>query len=421
MKSDTTPLLNKHMNKHNIFKCLIAAFLVFLLAAVFNARGEYQRKAEKERQLRAVFVQKEIEWQGLSLKLRREIERFRGVSGVVIKDMEFGFEFAHNENELFPSASISKVPIMAAAYKAEQEGVLDLSKEVELKDKDKLSGSGALKAMPSGKFFTVEELIKRMISESDNTATNMITNILGLGYINSAIESFGLTNSRLSRKVADYTARGKGLENYTTARDMASILDEIYDGRLVSEEASVKCMEFLLEQKVKDRLPRYLPAEVKVAHKTGLEKGVCHDVGIVLDPGSDFIICVLTKHSNSNSIPSKKFIARLALLVYEKGKEPGLNIPEEPLIEGEPLMAEETLMEEQPKREDAPKELSAKEMQILLKNKGLYSGSIDGNIGPKTRAAIREFQKISGLKADGVVGEKTMKELLKNAPTTVQQ
>ena len=383
------------MKFSSIFKHLAVIFFIVLAAFVFFVRDEHIKNAEKEREIAAFYAQKETEWQNLSLKLRSEINRFRGTSGIFIKDLKFAFEFTHNENELFPSASLAKIPIMAAAFKAEHEGILDLGLEVRLNNSDKMPGAGTLKSMSAGTVFTFKELLGLMVSISDNTATNMVTRVLGIEYINDAIKEFGLQNSRLNRRVADYDAREIGIENYTTPRDMALILEDMYRGKLVSEDASQDCLDLLLDPRSRDRIPKYLPENIRAVHKTGLERGVCHDAGIVFDPRGDFLICVLTRHSDPNSIPSKNFIARIAKLVYERHNPENTQTADD----GAKSQAIEDKMPEP--------EFDTRAIQTFLRDIGLYKGAIDGIIGPRTRDAVKEFQRDSGLTPDGIVGEKT--------------
>ena len=171
--------------------------------------------------------------------------------------------------------------------------------------------------MPVGTTFNVERLIGLMIYDSDNTATNIVTNLVGTGYLNNAFKSFGLKNTNLSRKIADYRLRDKGIENYTTAEDMAFLLERIYRRSLGNKNVSDQCISMLKLTRINDRIPKYLPSEISIAHKTGLENGVCHDAGIVFTRKGDFIVVVLTKHTNSNSAPSKEFIARISLHAYK--------------------------------------------------------------------------------------------------------
>ncbi|MFH1640819.1 MAG: serine hydrolase [Candidatus Omnitrophota bacterium] len=255
-------------------------------------------------------------WIGLTEKLLNEIKQFKGEAGVVIKDLETGWEFSYGQESLFPSASLAKIPVMSACFLAARDGKIRLKRSVTLKSYDKLTGSGMLKDMHAGISFTLEELIGLMIYDSDNTATGMITNIMGIDYLNEAFKTLGLRDTNLSRKIADYHSRNKGIENFTTAKDTAYILENIYRKTLIDKGVSEKCLSLLKLCRTNDRIPRYLPAELAVAHKTGLERGVCHDAGIVYTPKGDFLICVLTKHANPDSVLAKEFIAKLALYTY---------------------------------------------------------------------------------------------------------
>ncbi|KPK97969.1 MAG: hypothetical protein AMJ95_06555 [Omnitrophica WOR_2 bacterium SM23_72] len=255
-------------------------------------------------------------WSKLSQEISQEISQFKGKVGIVIKDLDKDWELFYNKQMLFPSASLAKVPLMAASFLAAQEGRLKLERNVKLKSSDKFSGSGILKDMHPGVEFSVEELIGLMIYDSDNTATNMVTGMVGINYLNNFFKNIGLKNTNLARRIADYSSRKRGIENYTTAEDMAWILEKIYRKTLINKDISERCLKLLKLQRYNDRIPKYLPVELTIAHKTGLERGICHDTGIVYTPKGDFLICVLTKHENANSVPSKEFIAKISLYVY---------------------------------------------------------------------------------------------------------
>lgn len=263
-----------------------------------------------------VFNQRKAAWMALRQELSRQIRGFNGEAGVVIKDLRFDWELAYQKNKLFPSASLAKVPIMCACFLAAEEGLLRLDRQVTLKTSDKLAGSGILKDVRPGTVFTVEELIGLMIYDSDNTATNILTNLVGIDYLNRAFNRLGLEHTDLSRRVADYRLRDRGIENYTTAGDIALLLERIYRRQLLNKKLSEQCLKVLKLQRVNDRIPRNLPVEVAVAHKTGLERNVCHDAGIVFGANGDLLICILTKHNNPNALFAKDFIAQLAQEAY---------------------------------------------------------------------------------------------------------
>lgn len=297
---------------------ILVLFLVIIPIISIGAYFGYTKyKNIQEERARQILLERRITaWKLLRVTLEKEIRNFKGEAGIVIKDLSKNWELSFNKDNLFPSASLAKIPIMSACFLAAEEGRLKLERNVALKSSDKLSGSGILKDAHPGTTFTVEELIGLMIYDSDNTASNILTNMVGIDYLNNSFKAFGLKNTNLTRKVADFYSRDKGIENYTTAEDMASILEQIYRRSLVNKDVSEKCLKLLKLQRVNDRIPKYLPVDVTVAHKTGLERSVCHDVGIVFTCKGVFLICVLTKHANSNSVPSKEFIAKVASPVY---------------------------------------------------------------------------------------------------------
>ena len=126
-----------------------------------------------------------------------------------------------------------------------------------------------------------------------------------------------MANTNLSRKMMDFSERRAGIENCTTADDIAYILDKIYHQELINNDISKKCLGLLKLQKIKDRIPAKLPPDTVVAHKTGLERGICHDAGIVFTDKGNFLICVLTRHKNKTSRLAKKFIAQISFLTYK--------------------------------------------------------------------------------------------------------
>ena len=125
---------------------------------------------------------------------------------------------------------------------------------------------------------------------------------------------FGLKITNMDRSIMDLRARRKGIENYTTAREMGELLDKIYTGELVSKRASGEMLAILRNQQIADRIPKYLPKELVIAHKTGLMRNSCHDAGIVFTQNGDFIVVVLTEKIRAKT--AKKLIAGIAYKAY---------------------------------------------------------------------------------------------------------
>jgi beta-lactamase class A len=343
------------IGKKNLRIILIGILLICGSCLICRCYGYFQEAKIRQ----DVFKRKKAAWQELKQELTKKIVNFKGEAGIVVKDLQFDWEISFNKDKLFPSASLVKMPIMAACFLAAQEGKIRLDRQVVLKNSDKLSGSGILKDVRPGATFTVAELIGLMIYDSDNTAANILTGMVGIDYLNRVFGSLGLKHTNLSRRIADFNLRDRGIENYTTAQDIAWLLEQIYSRTLIHSTAvkscplgpgmnmpssvsilskprakargveglinrqiSESCLQVLKLQRVNDRIPRYLPLDTTVAHKTGLERGVCHDAGIILSRKGDFIICVLTKHENIDAIASKNFIAQVAMTIDTYSKLP---------------------------------------------------------------------------------------------------
>ena len=251
-------------------------------------------------------------WEILENKIKKDSDAFNGQVGIIVKDLKRGWLISINQDKLFPSASLVKIPIMAACFFAADEGKIKLDENLELKTEDKASGLGILKEAPLGARFTIKKLIELMISESDNTATNMLIDRLGFDYLNDCFKKLGLKDTNIYRAMLDFKSRKEGRENFITALDLANLLEGIYNKRLINRTYSGMCLEFLKKQRIRDRIPARLPPDIVTAHKTGLERGICHDVGIIFAPKGSFLICVLTQHNQKTSKPAKEFIAQIA-------------------------------------------------------------------------------------------------------------
>jgi beta-lactamase class A len=297
-------------------KILPAILILSLLAAGVHFSIQAYNGYQEVRQKKILLEKRKDAWAALRKKLGNEVKNFDGEVSLVVKDFSTGLEIDFDKDKQLPSASLAKVPIMAACFYAVAEGRLKLDEKITLKRAQKVPGSGVLKNEKPGKDYTIEELMEFMISESDNTAANMLTERLGMDYLNGCFKRMGLKSTNLSRVMMDFESRKMGIENYTTAADMALLLEKMYRGKLLNAAVSRKCLTILAGQKVKDRIPKKLPHSTVVAHKTGLEKGVCHDVGIVYTKKGNFLIAALTRHKSKTARDAKNLIADISLDTY---------------------------------------------------------------------------------------------------------
>lgn len=296
---------------------LVAVISISALAGAVYLSARIYSSHQKAVQRRILVRARREAFANLDKEIRDEIKKFNGTAAFVIKDLDTGVEISFNRDVRMPSASMAKVPIMAVLFFAAAEGRIRLDETMSVKESYKAQGSGTLKWDKPGKEYTVERLMELMIAESDNTAANMIIERLGLDYLNGYFKRMGLKGTNLSRKMMDFKSRRNGIENYTTAGDMAILLEDIYYGRLQDAASSKKCLSVLARQKVNDRIPKRLPPGMVIAHKTGLERGVCHDAGIVYTKNGNFLISVLTRHGNKYAAPAKKLISDIAVAAYD--------------------------------------------------------------------------------------------------------
>ncbi|MBV1821139.1 serine hydrolase [Clostridium cochlearium] len=234
---------------------------------------------------------------------------------VVVKSFKDNSTFMINEYMVFPSASTIKLLIMARIMKEVKEKKRNLEDKIILKDVYKCGGDGILKELNDGHIFTLKEVITLMIIVSDNTATNILIDMIGMDNINCMGKELGLTNTELRRKMMDSEAVKMGRENVTTAKDLSCILEMIYNRQLVDCEYSDIMLDILKKQQVTGRLDLYLPEDILIAHKTGDLDNLEHDVGIVYHPRGNYLICVLTKNVSTNKY-GREIIGEISQKVY---------------------------------------------------------------------------------------------------------
>ena len=228
------------------------------------------------------------------------VEGLQGKIGFYAHCTTTGETLAIHENEPLMAASVIKLTIMAEAFRRFCEGTLDRSAEVRIRPSDKLPSCGALTYLHDGLTVTVLDLVTLMIILSDNTATNLLIDLLGADAINRTIGEMGLTGTRLNRKLFMPELSRQGIENYVTATDMGTLLEMLTEGKLWSKAASAEMLGILKNQRLNGKLPFYLhSAGIPVAHKTGEDDGITHDVGVIFGQET-WIVCFL---SNETDVP----------------------------------------------------------------------------------------------------------------------
>ncbi|MGM9533142.1 serine hydrolase [Intestinibacter sp.] len=248
------------------------------------------------------------------------LSRINGKVGFYYKNLVTGEVVKYNEKEPMLAASLIKLAVLGEVFREIESGQINEQEIFTTRDVDKVPSCGALNYMDQGLKVTLKDLYTLMIILSDNYATNILIDRCKIENINNFIEENGLKNTVLKRKMFDSVGASKGLENYTSAEDMALLLEKIYNGTLVSKKASAKMLEVLKNQRLNGKIPFFLSSgenKVQIAHKTGEDTGITHDVGIVLGK-EPFIICFL---SNEVNVPEfERIIQDMSFEIYKKNK-----------------------------------------------------------------------------------------------------
>ncbi|MEO7019384.1 MAG: serine hydrolase [Ktedonobacteraceae bacterium] len=201
-----------------------------------------------------------------------------------------------NPDTIFPAASLAKLPILVelARQLAEPGCAYTWDTRLAVPAAARVPSDGVLANLSPDLRPTIHDLAHLMITISDNTASNVLLDLLGLDAINASMRELGLQGTRLERRFMDFEARRAGRDNWTTAADMALLLAHIHHKRVPERE---RLLQILLSQNDYHILPAYWNEELLFAHKTGGLTGIMHDAGLLyrtLDDPTPLLIVALT-------------------------------------------------------------------------------------------------------------------------------
>ena len=249
---------------------------------------------------------------------RQEIENYDGVAGVYVWDLEGGFGYGIRPDEQFFTASIIKIPVMVAVYRKVDEGELSFSQMVEIKEEDWAAGAGWLQWEKAGTKQTVGDLLLLMITQSDNVATNaLVRTVGGADHINEVAKSLGAKNTLLYQKLSSERAAIPELDNRSTPRDMATMLQKIADGEAASDKSCGYMYDLMYQNELDWWLDAGLPYDVYAANKAGWLYEVYDDVGIVKAGDRPYVVAVLSKYGSGDVDRGEALIEELSRTVWE--------------------------------------------------------------------------------------------------------
>ena len=226
--------------------------------------------------------------------------------------------------EIFSSASIIKVPILIAILAHLQKTNGNLNHIYEIAPENMVEFSVMTEQRQTRA--TLHELLLWMTITSDNTATNVCIDLLGMDAFNNYFKEIGLHNTRVQRKMMDFERQKLGFDNETTAEDMQHLFWQIYRGTLLTKEWNAVALDILSRQRSHESLKRYIVDDVKMAHKTGGLDTVDHDTGIIFTKERDYFIGVFITEVTDNE-KARQMIGTISKIFYDHftKKEEGID------------------------------------------------------------------------------------------------
>lgn len=275
----------------------------------------------------------------LNTKLQALIKAHQGKVALIVQPLGKPVAFSLNPDEAMPTASLIKFPIMVEAYSQFVESKSKATELCILDKGDMVPGAGILtEHFSPGASFSLRDAIRMMIVYSDNTATNIVLDHIGIRPVNARMDAMGLPNTKINSKVYKRSSSSVDLKRSekfglgsTTAGEMMKLLTLLHDEQLVSKPASKEMLSHMLKCEDPDKLPKYVPHGTKIAMKTGSVSDAKTVAGIihVPKPGSDakkqefhqIALCVLTADNNDKGYhpgnAGDEFCAKVGQIVYD--------------------------------------------------------------------------------------------------------
>jgi beta-lactamase class A len=250
------------------------------------------------------------------------------VAAVSYRDLQTGESLDIAADTVFHAASTMKIPVMIEVLKRAQSGAFGLDQGILLINQSASLADGSPFSLNSaddgdsvlygkiGERVSIRELLQRMIVRSSNLATNQLIELVGAANVTQTARDLGARRLSVLRGVEDQKAFDKGMINTTTSRDLATLLEAIEKGTVLSEASSAEMRGILLAQEFNEKIPAGLPPGTRVAHKTGEITAVSHDAAIVYPNGrKPYVLVVLTKGIRDGKA-SSTMIADISRIIW---------------------------------------------------------------------------------------------------------
>lgn len=248
-------------------------------------------------------------------KLEKIILDTPGEVSLCFYDINSNWGFDINGRVKMRSASTIKILILAELMRQWEEKKLNLFEKISVPESGKTGGDGIIKEFSQKHEFSLEELAICMIILSDNEATNLLIDRLGMENINDLAARLQLRETYLGRKMMDQQAKKSGKENFICGEDLKNLFLQMYQKTLISKRVSEKMLDILKRQIQGERITREIDQDLIFAHKCGDLEGLEHDAGILFLEEGDYILVILTDNMSSN-LEARQKIGKMSKIIY---------------------------------------------------------------------------------------------------------
>lgn len=250
-------------------------------------------------------------------ELKRYLDTRIGEYSFYFEDIDSGYTYSLNEKTAMPAASCIKIPIAMALFKQIENAVINLAQKYFISKQEMVEGAGIIHEFDEREY-SLGELLSAMLIQSDNTATNIIIDVLGMEKINDIIRELKLKETALKRKMMDFDARERGLDNFTSSFDLARCLKVLQQASYLSKEHSDFMINILRRSQNREKIPFYIPEREwsKIGNKAGSLEGIENDAALMnLDKGN-FVFITMSK-SLPNNVYGIVTISRLGKMMWD--------------------------------------------------------------------------------------------------------
>ncbi len=236
------------------------------------------------------------------------------IPGVLLVDVDTGAYVDVNSAASFPAASTIKVPILVAFLQDVDAGKIRLDEMLTMQQQMIVGGSGNMQFKPAGTQYTALDVATKMITISDNTATNMlIAKLGGIDALNQRFRTWGLTTTAIRNQLPDLQGT-----NTTSPRELATLIAMVHQGNLVNMRSRELMLNIMRQTERNNLLPSGLGAGASIAHKTGDIGTMLADAGLVdLPTGKHYIAAVMVQRPN-NDTRAEKLISSISRAAYQQ-------------------------------------------------------------------------------------------------------